>query len=71
MPPKNTRVPIVYVVSGAVTVGAGCVFARKDAHAESFPCRSKLSSMKKIIKLMPVSNDLFPFLPNRSFSTLC
>lgn len=56
---KNTHVPTVSVVSGAVTAAAGCVFARKGAPAESFPCRSKLSSMKKIIRLILVSKDLF------------
>jgi hypothetical protein len=58
---KNTHVPTASVVSGAVTVAAGCVFARKGAHAESFPFRSKLSSMKKIIRLILVSNGWFLF----------
>jgi len=56
---KNTHVPTVSVVSGAVTAAAGCVFARKGAPAESFPCRSRLSSMKKLIRLIPGSDGLF------------
>jgi len=62
---KNTPVLTVFVVSGAVTAAAGCVFARKGAHAESFPCRSKLSSMRRIIRLILVSNGLL--MPDTPF----
>ncbi len=58
MSPKNTRVPIAFVASGAAIAGVVCVFARKAAHAGSFPSRNKLTSMRKSTNLIQTAECL-------------
>jgi hypothetical protein len=61
MLPKNIHAPTAFVANGAVTAGAGCVFARRVAHAGNFPCKSRLTSMKKSIRMIRANDGLVLF----------